>query len=206
MIGYLRGKLVWKQPPRLLVDVGGVGYDVEVPISTFAALPAIGETLELRTHLAVREDTQVLYGFATEDERWLFRALIKVSGVGAKLALTILSGATVRGFVDIVRQEDATALARLPGIGKKTSQRLIVEMRDRVGDGSLATLAGGTAAPASASHAEREAYEALLSLGYKPAEAARMLERVGGEDLDSAELVRRALRATARKAGETERA
>jgi Holliday junction DNA helicase RuvA len=205
MIGYLRGRLVWKQPPRLLVDVGGVGYDVEAPISTFAALPAVGEMLELRTHLAVREDTQVLFGFATEDERWLFRSLIKVSGVGAKLALTILSGATVRGFVDIVRQEDAAALARLPGIGKKTAQRLIVEMRDRVGDGSIA-LAGGTAAPAAASDAEREAYEALLALGYKPAEAARMLERVGGENLDSAELVRRALRATARKAGETERA
>lgn len=205
MIGYLRGRLVWKQPPRLLVDVGGVGYDVEAPISTFAALPAVGEMLELRTHLAVREDTQVLFGFATEDERWLFRSLIKVSGVGAKLALTILSGATVRGFVDIVRQEDAAALARLPGIGKKTAQRLIVEMRDRVGDGSIA-LAGGAAAPAAASDAEREAYEALLALGYKPAEAARMLERVGGEKLDSAELVRRALRATARKAGETERA
>jgi Holliday junction DNA helicase RuvA len=194
MIGYLRGRLVWKQPPRLLIDVNGTGYDVEVPISTFAALPALGEALELRTHLAIRDDTQVLYGFATEEERWLFRNLIKVSGVGPKLALTVLSGATVRGFVDIVQQEDAAALSRLPGIGKKTAQRLIVEMRDRLGDASLVTLAPG-AGHGRATTAEREAYEALLALGYKAQEAARMLERVHGEGLDSAEVVRRALRA-----------
>lgn len=200
MIGYLRGRLVWKQPPRLLIDVGGVGYDVEVPISTFAALPALGEALELRTHLAIRDDTQVLYGFATEEERWLFRSLIKVSGVGAKLALTVLSGTTVRGFAEIVQQEDAAALARLPGIGKKTAQRLIVEMRDRLGDVSLVALSGG-GAPARAVAAEREAYEALLALGYKPQEAARMLDRVDAAGLDSAEVVRRALRATS-KTGE----
>jgi Holliday junction DNA helicase RuvA len=201
MIGYLRGRLVWKQPPRLLIDVNGVGYDVEAPISTFAALPALGEALELRTHLAIRDDTQVLYGFATEEERWLFRNLIKVSGVGAKLALTVLSGATVRGFAEIVQQEDAAALARLPGIGKKTAQRLIVEMRDRVGDVSLVALApDGTAARRGAA-AEREAYEALLALGYKPQEAARMLDRIDTAGLDSAEVVRRALRATS-KAGE----
>jgi Holliday junction DNA helicase RuvA len=201
MIGYLRGRLVWKQPPRLLIDVNGTGYDVEVPISTFAALPALGESLELRTHLAIRDDTQVLYGFATEEERWLFRNLIKVSGVGPKLALTVLSGATVRGFVDIVQQEDAAALSRLPGIGKKTAQRLIVEMRDRLGDASVVALAPGTAAQSRATTAEREAYEALLALGYKPQEAARMLERVESAGLDSAEVVRRALRAPG-KAGE----
>ena len=194
MIGYLRGRLVWKQPPRLLIDVNGTGYDVEVPVSTFAALPALGESLELRTHLAIRDDTQVLYGFATEEERWLFRNLIKVSGVGPKLALTVLSGSTVRGFVDIVQQEDAAALSRLPGIGKKTAQRLIVEMRDRLGDASVVALAPG--APGQrATTAEREAYEALLALGYKPQEAARMLERVDSTGLDSAEVVRRALRA-----------
>jgi len=200
VIGYLRGRLVWKQPPRLLVDVNGVGYDVEVPISTFAALPALGEALELRTHLAIRDDTQVLFGFATEEERWLFRNLIKVSGVGAKLALTVLSGTTVRGFADIVQHEDAAALARLPGIGKKTAQRLIVEMRDRVGDAAMALSAGGTS-PLRGSPAEREAYEALLALGYKPQEAARMLERIDTGGADSAEVVRRALRSTS-KAGE----
>jgi Holliday junction DNA helicase RuvA len=194
MIGYLRGRLVWKQPPRLLIDVNGTGYDVEVPVSTFAALPALGESLELRTHLAIRDDTQVLYGFATEEERWLFRNLIKVSGVGPKLALTVLSGATVRGFVDIVQQEDAAALARLPGIGKKTAQRLIVEMRDRLGDASIIALAPGATSPRGTT-AEREAYEALLALGYKPQEAARMLDRVDSAGLDSAEVVRRALRA-----------
>jgi Holliday junction DNA helicase RuvA len=197
VIGFLRGRLVWKQHPRLLVDVNGVGYEVEAPISTFAVLPALGEAVELRTHLAVRDDTQVLYGFATEEERWLFRNLIKVSGVGARLALTVLSGATVKGFVEIVRKEDAAALARLPGIGKKTSQRLIVEMRDRLGDGSLVTLVAGAAPQAQGSQAEREAYEALLALGYKAHEAARMLGRVSAAGLDSAELVRRALRATA---------
>jgi Holliday junction DNA helicase RuvA len=202
MIGFLRGRLIWKQPPRLLVDVGGVGYEVESPISTFAALPALGEGLELRTHLAVRDDTQVLYGFATEEERWLFRNLIKVTGVGPKLALTILSGATVKGFVDIVRQENAAALARLPGIGKKTSQRLIVEMRDRLGDGSLVTLVSGVPEDAPSTQAEREAYEALLALGYKTQEASRMLARVPCAGLDSAEIVRRALRATASSAGE----
>jgi Holliday junction DNA helicase RuvA len=201
MIGYLRGRLVWKQPPRLLIDVNGTGYDVEVPVSTFAALPALGEGLELRTHLAIRDDTQVLYGFATEEERWLFRNLIKVSGVGPKLALTVLSGSTVRGFVDIVQQEDAAALARLPGIGKKTAQRLIVEMRDRLGDASVVSLGAGGAATARGTTAEREAYQALIALGYKPQEAARMLERVDSAGLDSAEVVRRALRAPG-KAGE----
>ena len=200
MIGYLRGRLVWKQPPRLLIDVNGTGYDVEVPVSTFAALPALGESLELRTHLAIRDDTQVLYGFATEEERWLFRSLIKVSGVGPKLALTVLSGSTVRGFVDIVQQEDAAALSRLPGIGKKTAQRLIVEMRDRLGDASVVALAPG-AMGQRATTAEREAYEALLALGYKPQEAARMLDRVDTTGLDSAEVVRRSLR-TPGKAGE----
>jgi Holliday junction DNA helicase RuvA len=200
MIGYLRGRLVWKQPPRLLIDVNGTGYDVEVPVSTFAALPALGESLELRTHLAIRDDTQVLYGFATEEERWLFRSLIKVSGVGPKLALTVLSGSTVRGFVDIVQQEDAAALSRLPGIGKKTAQRLIVEMRDRLGDASVVALAPG-ATGQRATTAEREAYEALLALGYKPQEAARMLDRVDTTGLDSAEVVRRSLR-TPGKAGE----
>ena len=200
MIGSLRGRLVWKQPPRLLVDVGGVGYEVEAPISTFAALPALGETLEIRTHLAVRDDTQVLYGFATEEERWLFRSLIRVSGVGAKLALTVLSGATVRGVIEIIREENAAALSRLPGIGKKTAQRLIVEMRDRLGEGSLPALSP-VGALTRGSAAEHEAYEALLALGYKAHEAARMLERVDSAGLDSAEIVRRALRATA-KAGE----
>lgn len=194
MIGQLRGRLLWKQPPWVAIDVNGVGYEVEVPMSTFYALPAAGEALTLITHLAVREDAHLLFGFASHAERQLFRDLIKVNGVGARLALTILSGTSVDDFVATVRDGDSTRLTRLPGVGKKIAERLVVEMRDRLGRSSES--AGGAAAPgaAAADSAEAEAREALVALGYKPAEAARLLRAVAEPGLNSEELIRRALR------------
>ena len=196
MIGRLRGTLLNKQPPTLLIEVGGVGYDVEAPLSTFAVLPAVNQEAILHTHLAVREDAQVLYGFATLGERDLFRDLIKVSGIGAKLALTILSGTDADELARCVRDDDVAALTRLPGIGRKTAQRLLVELRDRMpGDLAGGSGAGGTARPQSP---ENDAREALISLGFKPDDAARRLREVADPSLSAEELIRRALQATVR--------
>lgn len=194
MIGYLRGRLIAKHPPLLVLDVNGVGYEVEAPMSTFYDLPDAGTPVSLYTHLVVREDAHILFGFATENERRLFRSLIKVNGVEPRMALTILSGIPVEGFVRCVQNNDTAALTRLPGVGKKTAERLIVEMRDR-----LDAAAGGaealTAAPASAAD---EAYTALVALGYKPADAGRMVRGVEGDDLASEDIIRRALQNAAR--------
>ena len=196
MIGRLRGTLLNKQPPTLLIEVGGVGYDVEAPLSTFAVLPAVNQEAILHTHLAVREDAQVLYGFATLGERDLFRDLIKVSGIGAKLALTILSGTDADELARCVRDDDVAALTRLPGIGRKTAQRLLVELRDRLpGDLVGGPGATGTARPQSP---ENDAREALISLGFKPDGAARRLREVTDQSLSAEELIRRALQATVR--------
>ena len=196
MIGRLRGVLVHKQPPFLLVDCNGVGYEVEAPMSTFYGLPAAGEPVTLLTHLAVREDAHVLYGFATEAERGLFRSLLKVTGVGARMALAILSGMDAREFHRCVHGEDVAALTRLPGIGRKTAQRLIVEMRDRLE--APAVLPGGTAAPAGAAEDPvAEAVSALIALGYKPADASRMVRGVPSAGLASEEIIRAALQGTA---------
>ncbi len=197
MIGYLRGKLVGLKPPELVIEVHGVGYELEAPMSTCAELPSVGEEVLLLTHLAVREDAHNLYGFRTEDERSLFRSLLKVSGVGARVALAILSGISVAGFVQYIEDEDEARLTRVPGIGKKTAQRLIVEMRDRLKKGGFAAAVAGSNAPAAAGLAagsEREAFDALLALGYKPAEAQRMLKQVADKTLGTAERVRQALR------------
>lgn len=194
MIGFLRGRLVVKQPPMLMLDVGGVGYEIEAPMSTFYDLPDTGSEVSLHTHLVVREDAHILFGFATTRERGLFRSLIKVNGVGPRVALAILSGISVDGFTLCVREGDTTALTRVPGIGKKTAERLIVEMRDRLGDGE--TLGGMPGA--SAGSPREEALAALVALGYKPAEAERMLRGVKGEELGSEELIRLALQATRR--------
>jgi Holliday junction DNA helicase RuvA len=198
MIGRLCGTLLAKRAPALLVDVGGVGYELEAPMSTFYQLPAEGESVTLHTHLVVREDAQLLYGFATESERQLFRSLIKVNGVGAKLALTILSGISADDFIRCVHDNDSAALVRLPGIGKKTAERLIVEMRDRVGDwagyhGPLtaATTAVGSVPPPVDS--SREALSALIALGYKPQEASRLINGVEVTDKTSEEIIRAAL-------------
>ncbi len=195
MIGRLRGTLLEKRPPQLLVDVGGVGYEVDAPMSTFYVLPEPGQSVTLHTHLVVREDSHTLYGFAAESERSLFRSLIKVNGVGAKLALTILSGISPEDFVACVQHQDTAALVRLPGVGKKTAERLIVEMRDRLSDwqGAGAVTSGSDAGAAPV----EEAVSALIALGYKPPEASRMVRAVdNAADLPSEEIIRLALQST----------
>lgn len=193
MIGRLSGRLLDKTPPRLLLDVSGVGYEVEVPMSTFYKLPAAGETVALLTHLVVREDALLLYGFATADERRLFRELIKVSGIGPKIALAVLSGISANDFVLAVKQNDTAQLVRVPGIGKKTAERMVVELRDRLtGGGTVASAATG-AGP------EQEALAALLSLGYRAPEAQKLLHAVIKPELTSEQLIRAALQAALRK-------
>ena len=194
MIGRLKGTLLSKQPPWLVLDVSGVGYELEAPMSTFYELPATGQETSLYTHYAVKEDTVALYGFRHERERALFRMLIKVSGVGAKTALAVLSGASVDDFARIVQAGEPTALTRIPGIGKKTAERLIVELRDRVG--------GGTAEPGSISSGPRdaagEAQVALQALGYKPQEASRLVQKVAEDGDDAERIIRKALKAALR--------
>jgi Holliday junction DNA helicase RuvA len=197
MIGQLRGHILAKHPPQVLIDVGGVGYEVEAPMSTFYDLPAVGEPVTLITHLAVREDAHVLYGFLHARDRALFRDLLKVTGVGAKMALAILSGMDAQRFALCVEQEDLTALSRLPGIGKKTAQRLVMEMKDRVA--SLSSGAAGklpsrqTGAPAAADEPLADAVSALVALGYKPADANRMARGVDDGAKTSEEIIRAAL-------------
>ncbi len=199
MIGFLRGRLHAKHPPHLVVDVGGVGYELEAPMSTFYGLPAQGETVSLVTHLVVREDAHVLFGFATESERRLFRALIKISGVGPKIALGVLSGASVEEFLRTVESGDPAALTRIPGVGRKTAERIVVELRE--GARKLGAAAGGEAAPplpGEASSPQAEAFAALLALGYKPPEVTRLLKAAEAPDLSTTEWIRRALKAAAR--------
>ena len=193
MIGFLRGKLLRKQPPHLLIDVQGVGYEVEAPMSTFYDLPEAGAELTLFTHLTIREDAHVLFGFGSEAERRFFRSLIRVNGVGPKLALTILSGISVDGFIRCVQENDTAALTRLPGIGKKTAERLVVEMRDRLDD-----VGGSSVMPGVSANPRDEALSALVSLGYKPQEAAQMLRSIKEDGLSSEELIRRALQGALR--------
>jgi Holliday junction DNA helicase RuvA len=195
MIGSLRGRIASKTPPQLTVEVGGLGYELEAPMSTFFRLPAIGAEVSLLTHLVVREDAHVLYAFGTEEERRLFRSLIKVSGVGPKIALALLSGISVEAFAECVQREDVAALTRVPGVGRKTAERLIVEMRDRVS----APAPGGTAASSPGASAESEAYGALIALGYRPAEASRLLKAVGPGTHSTEELIRRALQGAAQE-------
>jgi holliday junction DNA helicase RuvA len=192
VIGSLEGQITHKRPPNLLLEVAGVGYEIEAPMSTFLELPAAGSRVRLLTHLVVREDAHILYGFATSDERGLFRALLKVSGVGPRIALALLSGVTVPAFARCVREKDLTTLTRVPGIGRKIAERLIVEMRDRV-DGTVELVAGQGA---GTSGAQGEAWSALVALGYKPPEATRMLNGVGSGTTE--ELIRRALQSVDR--------
>jgi holliday junction DNA helicase RuvA len=194
MIGSLRGRIQSKAPPQLMIDVAGVGYELEAPMSTFFHLPAIGQEVSLLTHLVVREDAHMLYGFGTPDERRLFRALLKVSGVGPKIALALLSGISVEAFAQCILNHDVASLIRVPGIGRKTAERLFVEMRDRIG-----TLEGTPGMPALVNGSpESEALSALLGLGYKPAEAARLLKAVEPGTHSTEELIRRALQGAAR--------
>lgn len=200
MIGRITGILVEKRPPLLLVDVSGVGYEIEAPMSVFYNLPETGQRLTLVTHLAIKDDAHTLYGFASESERALFRNLLKVSGIGAKLGLTILSGVSADELASLVQDGNATALTRLPGIGKKTAERLIVELRDKL---AAVTSEGGgsaTGAPGGGS-AMSEASQALVALGYKPQETQRMLKAVAKPDMDTESLIRLALAARVKAQG-----
>jgi len=200
VIGLLTGRLTVKQPPMLLVDVHGVGYELEAPMSTFYTLPSSGESVTLHTHLVVREDAHILYGFGTDGERRLFRALLKVSGVGPKIALGILSGASVEDFVRIIEAEDVAMLTRIPGIGRKTAERVIIEMRDSVQKFTLPAAGGGVpaAAEGAAATPHSEAYGALIALGYKPPEVVRLLKAADEPGLSTTELIRSALKAAAK--------
>ena len=196
MIGSLAGIIAQKSPPSLLLEVGGVGYELEAPMSTFYTLPAVGQSTHLLTHMVVREDAQLLYGFGSAAERTLFRNLLKVSGVGPRIALAILSGVTVDAFAMCVQAQDAATLTRIPGIGRKIAERLIVEMRDRLeATTDVHTGLPQTMAPVGA---PAEAYSALVALGYKPAEAVRLLKNAGTGGTTE-ELIRRALQSAARE-------
>lgn len=199
MIGRLRGTLARKQPPGLLVDVGGVGYELEAPLSTFYELPAVGEPVTLHTHLVVRDDAHLLFGFARESERQLFRTLLKVSGVGARMALAILSGMSAEDFARCIENDDLTALTRLPGIGRKTAERLVVEMRDRLDAAALSEVMPAAAgAGPGADDPVADAASALVALGYRPAEAARMIRKLETEGLATEDIIRQALQAAVR--------
>jgi Holliday junction DNA helicase RuvA len=188
VIGFLKGTLVEKKPPRVLLEVGGVGYELAAPMSTFYRLPQVGERATLVTHLLIREDAHSLYGFSTEAERALFRDLLKVSGVGARIALAVLSGMSVEGFWRCVVHKDLLSLTRIPGVGRKTAERLLVEMADRLPE------EGGTAAAGVAIGAHGEAQDALLALGYKPAEVGRMLKDLEATRMSTEDMIREALR------------
>lgn len=198
MIGFLRGVLAAKRAPALVLDVHGVGYEVDVPMSTFFKLPEIGQELLLYTHFVVREDAHALFGFLSEDERSLFRSLIRVSGIGAKLALGVLSGVSSEEFHQCIRMEDAARLVRLPGIGKKTAERLIIELRDRLPDGPGISAASVAAAPGAPQTSAQEAVSALIALGFKPVEASALVRAIPAESKSSEELIRLALQSSAK--------
>jgi len=202
MIGRLRGLLAWKQAPTLLIDAHGVGYELEASLTTFQSLPEVGAEVVLLTHLVVREDAHALYGFANAAERSLFRHLIRVTGVGPRLALLILSGMSVAAFAHCVREGNATALTRLPGIGKKTAERLILELRDRIGESGLEPIT--TALPdgrtgVAAVNPLDDAISALVALGYKLPEASRMVQSLETAELSSESIIRLALQASVRR-------
>ena len=198
MIGRIQGVLLSKQPPQMLIDVQGLGYEVEAPMSTFYQLPATGERVLLHTHLVVREDAHLLYGFYTESERSMFRSLIRINGVGPKLALTILSGVSADEFSRCIMENDAKALTGLPGVGKKTAERLIVELRDKIEQDSLPA----TASVASGSHVVyqsnpvSDAVSALVALGYKAQEASRMVRSIETQDMTTEASIKAALEGT----------
>ncbi len=197
MIGRLTGVLLEKQPPHIVLDVQGVGYELDAPMSTFYLLPALGERVTLHTHMVVREDAQLLYAFADKRGRELFRELIRLNGVGPKLALALMSGMDVDELVMAVQHQDVSALVRVPGVGKKTAERLLIELRDRfkaweASPGSLPLVTG--APTTAAAKPSADAVSALISLGYKPQEASKAVSAVDEVGLSSEELIRRALK------------
>ncbi|MDD9179501.1 MULTISPECIES: Holliday junction branch migration protein RuvA [Aliivibrio] len=204
MIGRLRGNLLEKQPPELLIEVSGIGYEVQMPMSCFYELPEIGTEAIIYIHYVVREDAQLLYGFNTKKERALFREVIKANGVGPKLGLAILSGMTASQFVQSVEREDISTLVKLPGVGKKTAERLVVEMKDRLkgwGAGDLfnpatdaAPMDDGSNLISSPQSAQDEAVSALISLGYKPVQASKIVSQIAKPDMTSEALIRESLK------------
>ncbi|SHO58838.1 Holliday junction branch migration protein RuvA [Vibrio quintilis] len=202
MIGRLRGLLLEKQPPEVLLEVSGVGYEVQMPMSCFYELPEVDQEAVVYTHFVVREDAQLLYGFNSKAERALFREVIKANGVGPKLGLAILSGMTANQFVDCVRREDISMLVKLPGVGKKTAERLVVEMKDRLkswtgGEGDLFEPKSeqDVAQSSVSANAEEEALSALLALGYKPQQASKVISQISQPEMSSEALIKEALRA-----------
>ncbi|WP_334320428.1 Holliday junction branch migration protein RuvA [Gilliamella apicola] len=199
MIGRLRGTIIEKQPPKVLIEVGGVGYEVFMPMTCFYELPDNGQEVIVLTHFAVREDAQILYGFNQEQERELFRELIKVNGVGPKLALAILSGMSAQQFISAVEQGEIKTLVKLPGVGTKTAERLIVEMKDRLKRfaeqlSPISTVIEANSVKKSSNQIESEAVSALIALGYKPQEASRIINKVILPDMDCETLIREALK------------
>ncbi|MFB9133783.1 Holliday junction branch migration protein RuvA [Vibrio sp. AK197] len=201
MIGRLRGIILEKQPPEVLIEVNGVGYEVQMPMSCFYELPNVGEEAVIYTHFVVREDAQLLYGFNNTKERGLFREVIKANGVGPKLGLGILSGMTATQFVTCVDNEDISTLVKLPGVGKKTAERLVVEMKDRLkgwGAGDLFTpFTDAAPADSPASHsvgAEEEAIAALIALGYKSTQASKVVSKIYSDGMNSEDLIRESLK------------
>lgn len=205
MIGYVRGKLVDKAPPDVVIDVGGVGYEVQMPMTSIYELPELGGEVKIFTHFVVREDAQLLFGFNNKKERALFRELIKANGVGPKMALGIMSGMTAGQFIQVVNHGDVNTLVKLPGVGKKTAERLIVEMKDRLknlfGDGVGMPMDSSLSMPETisigASGAKDEAISALVALGYKQAQAINMVKAVSEQASSSEEIIREALRSVA---------
>ena len=204
MIGRLRGTLLEKQPPEVLIEVSGVGYEVQLPMSSFYALPDAGQEAIIYTHFVVREDAQLLYGFADKHERAMFRELIKVNGVGPKLALAILSGMSANQFVQCIHNDAVTTLVKLPGVGKKTAERLVVEMKDRLKNWTGADLLTPESDKmvfedeftnsAAGGNAKDEAISALVGLGYKPAMAEKVIQQVYQEGMDCEALIRSSLK------------
>ncbi|EIJ34637.1 Holliday junction branch migration protein RuvA [Thiothrix nivea] len=197
MIGLLRGKLLVKQPPDLMLDVNGVGYEVQASMTTFYDLPELQADVTLYTHFVVREDAQLLFGFSSQTERELFRHLLKVNGVGPKMALAIVSGMNPLEFRQVIHASDIARLSRIPGVGKKTAERLVIELRDRLPKsegGNTASIPAATSAPATS--ASDEAINALLALGYKPAQASQMIAAYENQGLGVEEMIRQALRAS----------
>jgi len=197
MIGRLRGSIVYKKAPELMLEVSGVGYELLASVTTFADLPEVDQQTVLFTHFVVREDSQTLYAFSSLSERSLFRTLLKVNGVGPKMALAIVSGMTVNEFAQRIHAGDVTGLTKLPGVGKKTAERLIIEMRDRLVDVIQTTTSDTDASvmPLAVNH-EEEAVTALLALGYKPTQASKMVNAVADASLGVEEIIRQALKAS----------
>jgi Holliday junction DNA helicase RuvA len=198
VIGRLQGVLLRKEPPALMLDVGGVGYELEAPMTAFYELPAVGERVTLYTHLVVREDAHLLYGFVREAQRRLFRELLKVNGVGPRVALAVLSGLSDEEFSHCVAKEDIARLTKVPGIGRKTAERLVIEMRDKLPKDipmpASTTTAAGPVAPGDP---VSEAVSALVALGYKPNEASRAVRSASTKGLSAEEIIRQALKGMA---------